>query len=157
MSEIEYLILAITIVAVIWSLGSFMAFNSGGDVKIPLKTFREIYFLNEDKWRYMAHSYFDDVCHLYYKPSAGSNRIQIKLSFAGFLWFRWTIYTEKHRKRKQQEQDILISVLTDCQKDIDKLRALAEQEKTQAIKTQNEVFERWITNASMASKTNSLS
>ena len=150
-------ILIIFIIIAIFILSfEYFGFNCGGQVKIPLKTLREIYFINEDKWSYRTNSYWSDIRHLYYQLSWDSYT-QIKLSLIGFLWLQWVIYSEKYRKFKKEEKNALISILTDCQKDIDALRALAEKEKTEAIKTQKEIFERWIENASVASKTNSLS
>lgn len=119
---------------ILWKL----SFNYNGAVKFNLTTFRKIYKINPNKWSFKE-KYADEMRHLYY-----DEHTRVKLSFLAFLWFLYYQATKTTQEKKRNHRNAMIAILSDCQKDIERLKKRSEQEIQLAIKKQKEIFERWV-------------
>ena len=68
----------------IWLFIWWCGFNYGGEVKLRLKTFRQIFLVNPKRWRYVSKGY-EDFHHLYYQQGYYGDDHKVKLSFVAFL------------------------------------------------------------------------
>lgn len=115
-----------------------ISFNLGGEVKLGLRLFKQVYRINQKKWEYCKADWIDDLCrNLYYEG------YQIKLSFPAFLWFLFYKITSSHRENKTKERELLIFILEDCQEDINKLKKKAEEDIKKALKQQEKILKGW--------------
>lgn len=119
-----------------WLIIWWFCFNCGGEVKIGLRLFRQVYLVNPDRWSYTS-SYWDDFKHLRY------NGDRIKLSFIAFIWFLSHHITQKYRAKKEAEREYLISILECCQRDIDRIKRDSEKQIESALQEQKRILRNW--------------
>lgn len=136
-------IIGAVIFALFWivMLVDWCGSNSGGVVKFHLKTFKQIFLVNPDRWKYES-AWYETFAHFYYRKKSG-NSIQVKLSFPAYLWFFFYTVTEECRKEKQKEHDSLVAILETCQADIDRIKQESERQIEQALKDQKYILENW--------------
>ena len=115
-----------------------IAFNYGGQTKLNIRTFKNIYRINKSKWvferNYMAD---DEIRHLRYRGR------KVKLSFLAFLWLLFDIAISKRSNRRKTERDALIFILEDCQEDINALKNEADNEIKRAVQEQKKIISNW--------------
>ena len=128
-------------VIAIWLFIWWCGFNYGGEVKLRLKTFRQIFLVDPKRWYYRS-EYGEDFNHLHYKKRYGDSP-RVKLSFLAFLWFLAYHVTTNYRNKKQAERDCLIGILETCQKDIDRIKQESEGQIEQALKDQERILKNW--------------
>jgi len=126
------LVLCIFLFMLFWNI----AFNYGGDTKLNLRTFKNIYRINKSKWEFSSNG-IEEVRHLKYRCR------KVKLSFFAFLWFLVDRVLSGYRKRRESERNAMIFILEDCQKDIETLKNEADNEIRRAVKDQKKILETW--------------
>lgn len=134
-------VLKVLTIVIIFSLFIFLfiwklAFNYQGEVKLNLKIFRQIYYINPEKWNYRK-SWDEDIRHLRYRGH------RVKLTFFAFCWFISDRLFSKYRKNKKEKKDNLIWVLQDCKKDIEYLKEQADRDIERALKAQKKILDNW--------------
>lgn len=133
-SLIILLVFCLLFFVLLWKI----AFNYGGKTKLNIRMFKNIYRINKSKWafecNYMEN---DEIRHLRYRGR------KVKLSFLAFLWFLFDIAISKRSNRRKSERDALIFILEDCQKDINALKNVADNEIKRAVKEQKKILNTW--------------
>lgn len=134
-------VLKVLTIIIIFSLFIFLfiwklAFNYQGEIKLNLKLFRQIYYINPEKWRYIEY-WCDSIRHLKYRG------YRVKLTFFAFCWFISDRLFYKYRKNKKRKRNNLIWVLQDCQKDIEYLKEQANRDIERALQTQKRILDNW--------------
>lgn len=117
---------------IIWKL----SFNYRGEIKLNLKTFKQIYYINPNKWSYFG-LWCDDVKHLHYRNH------RVKLTFFAFCWFLLDRAFSKYRENKKEKRNNLIWLLQDCQEDIESLKKQADRDIERALKAQKRILNNW--------------
>lgn len=126
------LVLCIFLFMLFWNI----AFNYGGETKLNLRTFKNIYCINKSKWDFSSVG-FEEVRHLRYR------RRQVKLSFLAFLWFLFDRLLSEYRQCRESERNALLFILKDCQEDIEVLKNEADNEVRRAVKEQKRIINNW--------------
>lgn len=134
-------VLKVFSIIIIFSLFLFLfiwktAFNYGGETKLNLKVFKQIYRINPEKWSYRE-SWDDEIRHLRYSD------YKVKLTFFAFCWFLLNRISSRYKRNKEEERNNLIWILEDCQDDINYLKRQADKDIEKALKIQKKIFNNW--------------
>lgn len=122
---------------IIWKL----AFNYRGKIKLNLKTFKSVYQISPEKWRYDDDHWSDDCRHLIYDGRRVEMRV--KLTFPAFIYFQIGRITSDINCKKKKKNDYLVYFLEDCQRDIDVIKARAENQIKRELENQKKIFAEW--------------
>lgn len=133
----EILVFVFLSFLIIWKL----SFNYRGKVKLNLKTFKSVYQINPEKWKYGS-DYWDDSCrHLIY--DGRREEMRVKLTFPAFIYFQIGRITSNINRKRKKKNDYLVYFLEDCQKDIDVIKARAENQIKKELEHQKKIFAEW--------------
>lgn len=142
----SYVLFIVFIFVTLWFVCWKLMFNYDGKTKLKLHLFRQIYFLNPERWSYDRCNWDDDIKHLYYrgnKPWCCSDYYRVKLSFIAFLWFLYYQCAQGKRSREETQNEYLIHILKNSQKDIARLKAQSEEQIASALREQKRILENW--------------
>lgn len=122
---------------IIWKL----SFNYRGKIKLNLKTFKSVYQINPEKWKY-DNDYWNDNCHHLIYDSR-REEMRVKLTFPAFIYFQVGRVTSNINRKKKKKNDYLVYFLEDCQRDIDVIRTRAENQIKKELEHQKKIFAEW--------------
>lgn len=122
-----------------WRTFNLISSDVSKTAKLGLEQLRKLISINPDKWHY-AKTYCYGAYHLYYN----TYHTQVRLSFLAFLWYdQWYQVRLDKEKERKKENEALILILEDCQRDIDHLKAKADEQIKEALEQQKKVMNNW--------------
>lgn len=106
--------------------------NECAQVRLRLRDFRNMSRINPDKWEWGT---------LYLKYRGESVCCTVGLSFPAYVWSLAYRRRVQHDQKTSRNVELLLLILEDCQRDIDKSRAEADRQIQDGLRQQAAVLQ----------------